>query len=59
MEKSKMKQTRFFLFLVLFSFCVTAQNRPGVDYFAQLGFFDFIINYFGLTLPETGITGLT
>ncbi|MBK8663895.1 MAG: hypothetical protein IPN18_19675 [Ignavibacteriales bacterium] len=54
-----MKQTRFFLFLVLFSFCVTAQNRPGVNYFAHIGFFDFIINYFGLTLPETGITGLT
>ena len=40
-----MKQTKFFLFFILFSFCVTAQNRPGVDYFAQLGFFDFIVNF--------------
>jgi hypothetical protein len=54
-----MKQIKFFLFFVLFSFCVSAQNRPGVDYFPHTGFFDFIINYFGLTLPETGITGLT
>ncbi len=40
-----MKQTRVFLFFVLFSFCVTAQNRPGIDYFPQIGFFDFIVNY--------------
>jgi len=40
-----MKQTRFFLFLILFSFCVSAQNRPGIDYFPQIGFFDFIVNY--------------
>ncbi len=40
-----MKQTKFFLFFVLFSFCVSAQNRPGIDYFPQIGFFDFIVNY--------------
>lgn len=40
-----MKQTKFFLFFILFSFCVSAQNRPGVNYFAQFGFFDFIVNF--------------
>ena len=40
-----MKQTKFFLFLILFSFCVLAQSRPGVDYFPHIGFFDFVVNY--------------
>ena len=53
-----MKQTKFFLFFVLFSFCVTAQNRPGVDYFPQIGFFDFIVNYSDLILSESGLTEL-
>ena len=50
-----MKQTKFFLFCVLFSFCVTAQNRPGIDYFPQIGFFDFIVNYSDLILSESGL----
>jgi hypothetical protein len=49
------------LFIILLSGLFLGQNRPrpGVDYLPHIGFFDFIINYFGLTLPETGITGLT
>jgi hypothetical protein len=39
-----MKQARFYIMLVFISFCAPAQNRPGIDYFAQLGFFDFIVN---------------
>jgi hypothetical protein len=50
----------YIIFITLTGLC-NAQStpRPGVDYFPHIGFFDFIINYFGLTLPETGITGLT
>jgi hypothetical protein len=40
-----MKQARFYIMLVFISFCAPAQNRPGIDYFAQLGFFDFIVNF--------------
>jgi len=40
-----MRQARYYLIFVLVSFCVSAQNRPGVDYFPQIGFFDFIVNY--------------
>lgn len=40
-----MKQTKFFLFFILFSFCVSAQNSPGIDYFPHIGFFDFIVNF--------------
>ncbi len=46
----------YIIFIILTSLCTP---RPGVDYLPHIGFFDFIINYFGLTLPETGITGLT
>ena len=53
-----MKQTRFFLFFVLFSFCVSAQNRPRIDYFPQIGFFVFVVNYLGLILSESGLTEL-
>lgn len=53
-----MKQTKFFLFFVLFSFCVSAQNRPGVDYFPQIGFFDFVVNYLSVILSESGLTRL-
>ncbi len=48
-----MKQIKYILFFVLFSFCVSAQNRPGIDYFPHIGFFDFIVNY---KSPPNGIS---
>lgn len=53
-----MRHARYYLIFVLVSFCAFAQNRPGVDYFPQIGFFDFIVNYSGLLLSESGLTEL-
>ena len=40
-----MRHARYYLIFVLVSFCAFAQNRPGVDYFPQIGFFDFMVQY--------------
>ncbi len=31
---------------------------PGKDFFPQIGFFDFIVNYSDLILSESGLTEL-
>jgi hypothetical protein len=40
-----MKHAKLFLLLVVISFCTLAQNRPGIDYFPHISFFDFTVQY--------------
>jgi len=48
------------LLFILISELFFPQGRPvpGIDYFPQIGFFDFIVNYSDLILSESGLTEL-
>jgi len=40
-----MKHAKLFLLLVLISFCASSQNRPGIEYYPHISFFDFSVQY--------------
>ncbi len=53
-----MKHAKLFLLLVLISFCASTQNRPGIDYYPHISFFDFPFNISTAKLVETELKSI-